>query len=64
MFPAAIGNHGRLQGRTSTGGLFWFTEDFIGHLSYLLSQEVVNHTQILHLEFRNQGLLVTTTLSE
>jgi hypothetical protein len=45
-------------------GPFWFTEDFIGHLSYLLSQEVVNHTQILHLEFRNQGLLVTTTLSE
>jgi hypothetical protein len=41
-----------------------FTEDFIGHLSYFLSQEVVNHTQILHLEFRNQGLLVTTTLSE
>ena len=44
--------------------LFWFTEDFISHLSYFLSQEVVNHTQILHLEFKNQGLLVTTTLFE
>jgi hypothetical protein len=50
--------------------LFRFTvlsltqEDLIGHLSYFLSQEVVYHTQILHLDFRNQGLLVTTMLSE
>ena len=45
-------------------GIYWFTEDFISHLSYLLSQEVVNHTHIFHREVKNQGLLVTTMLSK
>jgi hypothetical protein len=34
-------------------------ENLIGPLSYLLSKEVVHHTQILHLDFRIQGLLVS-----